>query len=113
LFFIVAAEGKDGATPLQRDSEYAEQSRKRLRYEPSSIRQRTLSAAVLDELKVNNLTVAQTYWYLPAAEPVLGDATVAGVKKTLQTLRAAGVKAVISIRMYVTRNLCGNVRTFM
>ena len=52
----------------------------------------TLSASVLEQLKMYNLTVAQTYWYLPS-DPQISPDTIAGVRKTLHTLRTAGVKA--------------------
>eukprot|EP01052_Picozoa_sp_SAG31_P040522 SAG31_NODE_5889_length_2272_cov_1.308790_2_plen_100_part_00 len=52
----------------------------------------TLPPLQLDQLAEYNLTVGQTYWYLPA-DPVLSEAILAGVTKTLRTLRAVGVKA--------------------
>ena len=52
----------------------------------------TLSQPVLDQLRVNNLTVGQTYWYLPSV-PVLTNDTLDGVVKTLKTLRSVGVKS--------------------
>ena len=52
----------------------------------------TLSPLELEQLKQFNLTVGQTYWYLPA-DPVLSEQTLQGVTKTLRTLRRVGVKA--------------------
>ena len=52
----------------------------------------TLPPLQLQQLREYNLTVGQTYWYLPP-EPVLSEATIAGVEKTLRTLRSVGVKA--------------------
>ena len=52
----------------------------------------TLAQQQLDELREYNLTVAQTYWYLPS-DAVLTNQTIDGVVKTLDTLRAVGVKA--------------------
>jgi hypothetical protein len=52
----------------------------------------TLSPLQLSQLSAFNLTVAQTYWYLPPT-PVLSEQTLQGVTKTLRTLRRAGVKA--------------------
>ena len=52
----------------------------------------TLTQLSLDQLRMFNLTVGQTYWYLPV-EPVLSEQTLAGVSKTLRTLRGVGVKA--------------------
>lgn len=51
-----------------------------------------LSAPELEQLKQFNLTVAQTYWYLPSI-PVLSEQTINGVVHTLRTLRSVGVKA--------------------
>ena len=52
----------------------------------------TLPPLQLQQLREYNLTVGQTYRYLPP-EPVLSEATIAGVEKTLRTLRSVGVKA--------------------
>jgi hypothetical protein len=52
----------------------------------------TLTPASLLQLAEYNLSVAQTYWYLPS-DPVLSEATLKGVSKTLRTLRSVGVKA--------------------
>ena len=52
----------------------------------------TISTSSLDQLRMYNLTVAQTYFYLPDA-PVLSRATIEGVGYTLRTLRQRGVKA--------------------
>ena len=51
----------------------------------------TLSPRELEQLAQFNLTVGQTYWYLPA-DPVLSEQTLQGVTKTLRTLRGVGVK---------------------
>lgn len=52
----------------------------------------TISPLQLSQLERFNLTVGQTYWYLPA-NPVLSEQTLRGVTKTLRTLRSVGVKS--------------------
>ena len=51
----------------------------------------SIQVATMHEL---NLTVAQTYCYLPT-DPTLTPATLTAVKSAFATLRAAGVKALL------------------
>ena len=93
LFAAVAA--SPGATHTylyQGTSEIRNNPERGMRHELHPDQNGTLPSSVLEQLKMYNLTVAQTYWYLPS-EPQLSPDIIAGVRKTLRTLRTAGVKA--------------------
>ena len=81
----------------------------------------TVSQQQLNELKTFNLTVGQTYWYLPST-PKLSNSTISGVEKTLRMLRSVGVKALfrfaydrcpdgpIGEHNYTTATVLGHIR---